>query len=84
MQAPKIPDHVPADLVSKEIWYGRKDSLGDPNAGLLPFFQGPRVFYVPANNRNPYGTWVLTRFDDIRSAFMDTEHFTSEHIAGFN
>lgn len=84
MQASTIPSHVPPQLVSNEIWYGRKDELGDPNAGLLPLYEGPRIFFIPANNRNPYGTWVLTRFDDIRNAFLDTAHFTSQHIAGFN
>lgn len=84
MQASTIPAHVPSHLVSTEIWYGRQDPLGDPNSGFLPFYEGPRVFFMPPNNRNPYGTWVLTRFDDIRGAFLDNEHFTSQHIAGFN
>ena len=84
MTEPQIPAHVPRELVSESIWYGQKDVAGDPNAGLTAYYDGPRIIYIPANNRNPFGTWVLTRFDDIRKAFSDTEHFTSKHIAGFN
>jgi cytochrome P450 len=80
----QIPTHVPLELVTDSIWYGQEDAAGDPNAGLTAFHQGPRVVYIPANNRNPFGTWVLTRFEDIRKAFFDTEHYTSAHIAGFN
>jgi len=79
-----IPAHVPKQLVSTTLWYGHRDLAGDPNAGLTAFYEGPRVVYLPANARNPFGTWVLTRFEDIHKAFTDTEHFTSEHIAGFN
>jgi cytochrome P450 len=84
MNESAIPAHVPRQLVSTALWYGHRDLAGDPNAGLTAFYQGPRVVYVPANNRNLFGTWVLTRFEDIHKAFTDTEHFTSEHIAGFN
>ena len=79
-----IPDHVPAHLVRPEGWYGLSDLAGDPNASFAPVYDGPPVMYIPANARNPYGTWVLTRHDDIRNAFADSEHFTSHHIAGFN
>lgn len=84
MAEPQIPAHVPPELVSQTIWYGQKDSAGDPNAGLTAFYDGPRVVYVPPNGRNPFGTWVLTRFEDIHKAFSDAEHFTSKHISGFN
>jgi cytochrome P450 len=79
-----IPDHVPAHLVRPEGWYGLSDLAGDPNASFAAVYEGPPVMYIPANARNPYGTWVLTRHDDIRSAFSDSDHFTSHHIAGFN
>ncbi len=84
MMQENIPDHVPEHLIHREGWYGLKDETGDPNATLAPAYQGPPVFYIPANARNPFGTWVLTRGDDIRNAFSDTEHFSSNHIAGFN
>lgn len=80
----QIPAHVPAGVVSQEQWYGRRDEAGDPNAGFAAFYEGPRVIYIPPGGRNPFGTWVLTRHDDIRNAFTDTEHFTSHYISGFN
>ncbi len=84
MSQATIPEHVPAHLVRHDGWYGLKDDAGDPNASLASTYDGPPVFYIPANDRNPYGTWVLTQYDDIRKAFSDTEHFTSNRIAGFN
>ena len=83
MLAP-IPDHVPPHLVRSEGWYGLADHTGDPNANFTAAYEGPPVFFVPPNGRNPFGTWVLARFDDIRNAFSDTEHFTSHYISGFN
>jgi cytochrome P450 len=77
-----VPDHVPEQLVRTEGWYGLQDLNGDPNAALMPFFDGPPVIYIAANARNPYGTWLLIRLEDIQTAFTDTEHFTSHYISG--
>jgi len=77
-----VPDHVPEHLVRSEGWYGLQVLDGDPNAALMAFFEGPPVIYIAANARNPYGTWLLTRLEDIQAAFTDTNHFTSHYISG--
>jgi cytochrome P450 len=79
-----FPAHVPPHLVRDIKWYGLEDPAGDPNAALGRLHGGLDVFFIPKNARNPYGTWVLTRFEDIQHALSDTEHFTSNHISGFN
>lgn len=79
-----LPTHVPPELVRDVKWYGLLDPDADPNANLSRIHGGLDVFFIPQNERNPFGTWVLTRFDDIQKAFMDTEHFTSNYISGFN
>ncbi len=79
-----IPAHVPPHLVRDIPWYGLEEPSGDTNGALVELRGDMDIFYIPQNDRNPYGTWVLTRFADIQKAFSDSEHFTTNHIAGFN
>ena len=79
-----FPAHVPPELVLDVKWYGLEDADGDPNANLAKLHGGRELFYIPKNDRNPFGTWVLTRYDDIQKVFGDTQNFTSNYISGFN
>jgi cytochrome P450 len=84
MTSMAIPSHVPPDRVRQFSWYGWQDESGDPALTLSHRLQDERLFYLPAGDRNPFGVWVLTRYDDIRRVLLDTNHFTSHHIAGWN
>jgi len=79
-----FPEHVPPELVLDVKWYGLEDLDGDPNVNFAKLHGGRDLFFIPKNDRNPFGTWVLTRYEDIQKAFTDTEHFTSNYISGFN
>jgi cytochrome P450 len=80
-----IPQRVPADRILPIEWYGTTVAGGDLNAMLHEkFSNGPELMYIPPNGRNPYGSWLMTRFEDVKRVFSDEEYFTSHHKAGFN
>jgi cytochrome P450 len=78
------PGHVPQELVRPFPFpYGVKVK-GDPFADMIARTRDfPDVFF--ANNIGPGGTpaWILRRASDLRSVYLDTEHFTTEDFAPF-
>ena len=81
--APRIPDHVPPDLV-REVDLFSSGQEGCPYTRLAALTDGPRVLFNPPTFMQPNGSWMLTRADDIRSVFQQPEIFSSEGIAGFS
>lgn len=79
-----VPPHVPAERVRPFPWYGWKDETGDPALRVSKELEHLKIFYAPSGERNPYGAWVLTRYEDMQKVLTDTTHFTSNHIAGWN
>jgi hypothetical protein len=79
-----IPDHVPEHLVASIDWYGMTDLGSDPFVELAKLHDGEPILYLPSNIRNSHGSWLMTREADIRAIVMDTNHFTSENISGFD
>mgnify|MGYP001098134741 CR=1 FL=1 len=79
-----IPSHVPPQLVRDLDWYGMTDLGSDPYPELAKLHGAPPIFYIPPNVRNRHGSWIVTRRDDVRSIVLDTEHFTSNRISGFD
>jgi cytochrome P450 len=76
-----VPPHVPPELVSSfNFWSapGMKPEAGaDPHAALSCLRDGPRIFYSARNTAEGYGTWVLTRAEDMRRVLQDAETFSS-------
>jgi cytochrome P450 len=81
---PKIPDHVPRELVQEIDLYSPGTGEGCPYARLAKLTSGPRALFTPPNFMVPTGAWVLTRAEDIRSVLQKPEIFSSEGIAGFS
>lgn len=79
-----IPSHVPADRVRDIPWYGWRDESGDPGLTFAELARRETMFFIPPGGRNPFGAWVLTRFNDAQKVLTDTTHFTAHHIAGWD
>lgn len=86
--APPVPDHVPPELVLDT----RFASGSVPNDRLDPYSVGellldpefPRIHFYPwPSSGNPWGAWVVTRYEDIQRVYEDTEYFSSEGVAQF-
>jgi cytochrome P450 len=79
MLAPK-PDYVPDYLVVDfDIYNPPGTSSGQPlqeSWKRLHTPGTPDILWTPRNE----GHWILTRFDAIGKAFLDTEHFSSKVI----
>ena len=81
---PKIPDHVPQELVQEIDLYSSGQGETCPYARIAKLATGPRVLFNPPNFMQPSGAWMLTRAEDIRSVLQKPEIFSSEGIAGFS
>jgi len=81
---PKIPDHVPPELVQVVDLYNPDAGEGCPYARLAKLASGPRVLFNPPNFIQPAGAWMLTRAEDIRYVLQHPETFSSDGIAGFS
>jgi len=76
-----VPPHVPPELVrSFNFWSApgmRPEAGGDPHAALACLRDEPRIFYSARNTAEGYGTWVLTRAEDMRAVLQDADTFSS-------
>jgi cytochrome P450 len=76
-----VPPHVPPELVrSFNFWSApgmRPQAGGDPHAALACLRDEPRIFYSARNTAEGYGTWVLTRAEDMRVVLQDAATFSS-------
>jgi len=76
-----VPPHVQPDLVRGfNFWSApgmRPQAGGDPHAALACLRDEPRIFYSPRNTAEGYGTWVLTRAEDMRAVLQDAVTFSS-------
>lgn len=86
--APPVPDHVPPELVldtrfaNGEIAYDLPDPYVPSDRLRAEDF--PRIHYYPwPVSGNQHGAWVVTRYEDIRRVYEDTEHFSNEGVAEF-
>lgn len=75
------PEHVPAQLIREfNFWTApgmAPQANGDPHAALECLRSMPCIFYSPRNTPEGYGTWVLTRAEDIRWVLQSPEAFSS-------
>jgi cytochrome P450 len=66
----EVPDHVPSELVSPyDFMRGEYVHAFPPEA--IESFRDRRVMYSPLFG----GFWVLTKYDDIKKVFQDSELF---------
>jgi cytochrome P450 len=76
-----VPPHVPPELVRTfNFWSApgmRPQAGGDPHAALACLRDEPRIFYSARNTAEGYGTWVLTRAEDMRAVLQDAATFSS-------
>lgn len=88
MQLPQVPkpDHVPDALVRPAfpLIFGMMTEA-NPFTDLIDRIQAeePAVFYAP--HAYPGGTpaWIVRRAADLRSVYLDTDHFSSENFSPF-
>jgi cytochrome P450 len=81
-----MPQHVPPGLV-----FDHEDSLAptpidDIYAPAWKVFEeAPPVFFAPNRNAASMGpgSWVCTRYEDVREVFQNTERYSSESIFPF-
>ena len=87
--APPVPAHVPPELVlDTRVAAGIvANDLAEPyapaDAVRDPAF--PRIHYYPwPVSGNRHGAWVVTRYDDIRRVYEDSDLFSTEGVAQFH
>jgi cytochrome P450 len=79
-----VPSHVPPELVAPFDFYSDPQFETDPFSVLRKkAHDGPRIFYTSTHYQKP-GSWVLTRAEDIRQVWQNTELFTSVNNVNFN
>lgn len=81
-----IPEHVPEHLIDSDfaLVMGRY-SLEDPFDNIVPTAcEGPDVAFAPNSVPGGGHAWVLRRFEDIRDAYNDVEHFSNKGFSGLS
>ncbi len=76
-QATLAPRHVPDELVRDIDIYQYARELDDPFLAGSRLHEGPDIFWA-TTAANGHPGWVLTRFDHLQEAYLDTDHFSSE------
>lgn len=81
---PKIPDHVPADLVQQFPYIFGMTTPADPFGDwAAAVHQGPDIFYAPHAYPGGTGSWIVRRGEDLRKIYFDTENFSSKDFSPF-
>ncbi|MGB8366437.1 MAG: cytochrome P450 [Rhizomicrobium sp.] len=76
MLEPKVPHHVPAELVWDHNLDEFTHELDDPYLAASRLHEGPGIIWATVSSLRKPG-WVLTRHALIQEAFLDYEHFSS-------
>tara|TARA_R110001606_G_scaffold180965_9_gene327650 strand:+ start:3160 stop:4437 length:1278 start_codon:yes stop_codon:yes gene_type:complete len=86
--APPVPTHVPPELVldtrvaagivANDLAepYAPADAVRDPEFPLIHYYPWPV-------SGNRHGAWVVTRYEDIRRVYEDSDLFSTEGVAQF-
>lgn len=81
-----IPKHVPRELIFDYDAALGPTALDDIYAPAWEVFEKlPPVFYAPAGHAGARwpGSWVCTRYEDVREVFQNTDRYSSEAIFPF-
>jgi cytochrome P450 len=84
----EAPPHVPPELVRNYAFTHTFDSniLDDPFSQTVRAFDGdvPPIFYAPGLTiQREKGSWVVTRYRDIKRVYTESDTFSNEGAAGF-
>ena len=80
----QIPAHVPPELVRSFPLIIGEYTDEDPFKRLIPLVhEGPAIFYNTKVYPGHGPAWVLRRMDDLRSLYLDTEHYSTKDMAPF-
>jgi cytochrome P450 len=56
----------------------------DPYELVRPLHEGADVFYAPNSHNSQAGTWVITRFEQIKEVYHDPSSFSAEKQTGID
>ncbi len=81
---PKIPDHVPADMVRPFPYAFGTTTSDDPfDDWAMAVHEGPDIFYAPHAYPGGNPAWIVRKVDDLRKVYLDTETFSSKDSSPF-
>jgi cytochrome P450 len=80
---PKVPDHVPPELVQEWSFQTAPGIDSNPAAVIDALRAGPDIIFS-AGGRRGRSSWILKRYDHILEAVQDTELFSSDRYSGFS
>jgi cytochrome P450 len=81
-----VPAHVPPELVLSYDRLLGPNTLDDPFAPTAEVFDAyPPIFYAQSSQAamGAQGSWVCTRYEDIREVLQNTDHYSSDGIFPF-
>lgn len=80
-----FPPHIPASLVNDITAYLAPNKLDDPFGLTEDLFETlPPVFFSPGTATvGGSGSWIVTRYEDIREVYQNSELYSSEGIVNF-
>lgn len=81
---PPPEQRLPPELVrTYDLSFLSAENAEDPYDVLIPrIHEGPELFWDPKGALDGSGAWIFRREADIRAAFLDEEHFTSQGAVG--
>lgn len=79
-----VPSHIPAHLV-RQPTFEEANTLDDPFSVTENIFADyPPIFYWPRPSPGRYdGTWVVTRYEDIREVYQNSQIYSTRNAASF-
>lgn len=80
---PKVPAHVPPELVKDWSFQTAPGMEIDPARTIDRLRQGPDIVFSAAGRRGR-SSWILKRYDHIMEAVQNTELFSSDRYSGFS
>jgi len=77
-----IPGHVPPELVRDYRFADQPGFADDPQGVAAKLLGGPRITFAPHfNDGRP--SWLIQRYDDVRTVFQNSEAFSSKALANY-
>lgn len=74
---PRVPEHVPAELVWDHVYDHFSEELDDPFTSVARLHDGPPLVWC-TNVAFGRPGWIATRYDAISDVFTDWENFSAE------